>query len=238
MAELCERAGHLGRVRAAARGLQPARTPHRGRRAALPRERGRHRARVRPDRAPRDRRTPPPRVPDGSRAPVGAARAGRRAGAALSQRRAARGGARGPRERSPASRRSSRSSSSRATSRRWPNDDRARPGDLHPRRTGLPERGHPLQGRDAAARRPGGVPRVDRPARGVGRPASARRDPRRRGARLHLRRRPRLRARLRLRDRPEARQAALEDRGGDATTSSTARTRSRCTSTRSSPARA
>ena len=38
-----------------------------------------------------------------------------------------------------------------------------------PRRPGLPDRGNHLQGRDAADRRPGRVPRDDRPARGVGR---------------------------------------------------------------------
>ena len=114
---------------------------------------------------------------------------------------------------------------------------RARSGKPDPRRPGLPDRGDHVQGRDAADRRSGGVSRDDRPARRVGRPAGARCDPGRRGARVHLRRRARVRARLRLRDGPEARQAAVGDDRGDATTSSTAPTRSRCTSTRSSPVR-
>ena len=204
--------GRDTRLRAPARGLRPAAAADRGRRPPVPRERGGDRSGVRAHRAPRHRRAPPARVPDGRRPPVGAARAARRARAAVTGPRSAASRRTGrSRDAGRASRRSWRSCCSCATCARWPTDDRRRPAQPHPRRAGLPDGGDPLQGHHAARRRAGGVPCDDRPARGVGGTAATGRDPRRRGARFHLRRGTRLRARLRVRHGAQAGQAALED---------------------------
>ena len=140
----------------------------RGGRAPLPRERGRHRRRVRADRAARDRRAAPAGVPHRGGPPVGAARAGRRAGAALARPPAARRVRSTTSRRSPASRRSWPSCCCCATSGRWPTDERsisrAKVRDV----PDFPNRGDHVQGRDAADRGPRRLPRDDRPARRVG----------------------------------------------------------------------
>ena len=90
------------------------------RREALPGRRRRDRGRLRAARALRDRAAPPAHVPHRGRPRGRPARAARRAGAALAQPRAPRGGPRATCRRSPSSPRSSRSSSSGAPCGRSP----------------------------------------------------------------------------------------------------------------------
>ena len=187
MAELCERAGISAEFARQLEDFSLLAPRVGGRRPALSRERSRHRARVRSDRPPRDRRATPTRLPNGSRSPVGAARAGRRSGASLSKRRAAGSGSRGPRERLPASHRSWLSCSSRVISRKWPSDDRADLTTFIRDVPDFPSEGilfkdvMPLIADPAAFRET-----IDRLAAWAG-PQGARRDPRCRGAGVHLR---------------------------------------------------
>ena len=99
------RAGPRGALRArrhrrgagaGAGGVRPAHTPHRGRRAALPRRRRGDRRRVRAARPVRDRRPAPAHLPQLGRPRGGAAGAARRAGAPGAQPRASQGRARRP----------------------------------------------------------------------------------------------------------------------------------------------
>ena len=166
----------------------------------LPGERRRDRRGVRPARALRDRRSAPPHVPDGCGSPVGLLEQLVATGASLAQPRAPQGGARRPR------------GARRSRDRAGPAPSRPRsPGGVRTMTTDelrafvrdvpdFPTRGNRLQGPHAADRRRRGVPLHDPSSWPSGpRPRKPDVDPRRRGARVHLRRGARVRARLRVR---------------------------------------
>ena len=104
-----------------------------------------------------------------------------------------------------------------------------------PRRARLPGAGHRLQGHHARARRPDRVLHDHRPHRGALRPGQRRQGRGHRGPRVHHRLARRVSLRRRLRADPQAGQAPLARPSARTTSSSTARPRSSCTSTASTP---
>ena len=89
MSDLCERAGISADFARQLEDFSLLAPRIEGGERLYTRERSRHRARVRPDRPARDRRPAPPGLSNRGRAPVGAARADRRARTSLPQPRAA-----------------------------------------------------------------------------------------------------------------------------------------------------